>query len=57
VLQPAYPSRSRKTAFGGCLPLHFQAPGFYRKQGYDIVARLEAPPPGATRILMTKKLG
>lgn len=36
--------------------LHFQAPGFYRKQGYTEAARLEAPPPGATRFLMTKSL-
>ena len=34
----------------------FQAPGFYQKQGYEIAARLECDPPGATRMLMTKKL-
>lgn len=37
--------------------LHFQAPGFYRKQGYTEAAKLAPPPPGATRYLMTKKLG
>ena len=47
----------RGCALAALFTLHFQAPGFYRKQGYDIAARLEAPPPGATRILMTKKLG
>jgi GNAT superfamily N-acetyltransferase len=36
--------------------LTFQAPGFYLKQGYEIAARLECTPPGATRMLMTKKL-
>jgi len=36
--------------------LTFQAPGFYQKQGYDIAARLDCDPPGATRMLMTKKL-
>jgi GNAT superfamily N-acetyltransferase len=49
--------RRRGCALIALFTLHFQAPGFYRKQGYDIAARLDAPPPGATRILMTKKLG
>ena len=48
--------KRRGCALAALFTLHFQAPGFYRKQGYDIAARLEAPPPGATRILMTKKL-
>jgi GNAT superfamily N-acetyltransferase len=38
------------------MTLTFQAPEFYRKQGYEIAARLECDPPGATRLLMTKKL-
>jgi hypothetical protein len=36
--------------------LTFQAPGFYLKQGYEIAARLECSPPGATCMLMTKQL-
>jgi GNAT superfamily N-acetyltransferase len=36
--------------------LHFQAPGFYQKQGYEVAATLETPPPGATRFLMRKQL-
>jgi GNAT superfamily N-acetyltransferase len=36
--------------------LTFQAPGFYQKQGYDIAAQLDCDPPGATRMLMTKRL-
>ncbi len=36
--------------------LFFQAPGFYLKQGYDIAARIDCTPPGATRMLMTKNL-
>jgi hypothetical protein len=36
--------------------LSFQAPGFYLKQGYEIAAQLECSPPGASRMLMTKKL-
>ncbi len=49
--------KRRGCALIALFTLHFQAPGFYRKQGYEIAARLEAPPPGATRILMIKKLG
>ena len=36
--------------------LHFQAPGFYLKQGWEIAARIDCEPPGHTRFLMTKKL-
>ena len=36
--------------------LHFQAPGFYLKQGWEIAARIECEPPGHTRFYMTKKL-
>ena len=37
--------------------LHFQAPGFYLKQGWEVAARIECEPPGHTRFYMTKKLG
>ena len=36
--------------------MEIQAPGFYRKQGYEAAAVLECDPPGVTRYLMTKKL-
>jgi GNAT superfamily N-acetyltransferase len=36
--------------------LHFQAPGFYQKQGWEVAARIECEPPGHTRFHMTKKL-
>ena len=36
--------------------LHFQAPGFYLKQGWEIAARIDCEPPGHTRFHMTKKL-
>jgi GNAT superfamily N-acetyltransferase len=36
--------------------LHFQAPVFYQKQGWDVAARIECEPPGHTRFYMTKKL-
>ena len=36
--------------------LHFQAPGFYLKQGWEVAARIECEPPGHTRFYMSKKL-
>src|SRR4051812_9064367 len=36
--------------------IHFQAPGFYAKQGWEVTARIECEPPGHTRFHMTKKL-
>jgi GNAT superfamily N-acetyltransferase len=36
--------------------LHFQAPGFYLKQGWQVAARIDCEPPGHTRFYMTKKL-
>ena len=36
--------------------LHFQAPGFYLKQGWEVAARIGCEPPGHTRFYMTKKL-
>jgi len=36
--------------------IHFQAPGFYAKQGWEVAAWLECEPPGHTRFHMTKKL-
>jgi GNAT superfamily N-acetyltransferase len=48
--------RERGCTLIALFTLEFQAPGFYLKQGYELAARLEAPPPGATRMLMTKRL-
>jgi GNAT superfamily N-acetyltransferase len=48
--------RRRGCTLGGLFTLHIQAPGFYRKQGWEIAARLDVPPPGITRYLMTKTL-
>lgn len=36
--------------------LSFQAPGFYKRQGWDVLAELEGVPPAPSRFLMTKKL-
>jgi GNAT superfamily N-acetyltransferase len=36
--------------------LSFQAPGFYRRQGWQVLGRIDCDPPGHTRFMMTKKL-
>jgi GNAT superfamily N-acetyltransferase len=36
--------------------VHFQAPGFYLKQGWEVAARIDCEPPGHTRFYMTNKL-
>ena len=48
--------KRRGCAVAALFTLQIQAPGFYLKQGWDMAAKLEAPPPGITRYLMTKKL-
>ena len=37
--------------------LSFQAPGFYQRQGWEVLGRVDCDPPGHTRFMMTKKLG
>ncbi|WP_329399601.1 GNAT family N-acetyltransferase [Streptomyces melanogenes] len=34
----------------------FQAPGFYRKQGYEVVGEVPEYPPGVTEFILTKRL-
>jgi GNAT superfamily N-acetyltransferase len=48
--------KKRGCGLGALFTLHFQAPDFYRKQGWSVAAQLDVPPPGATRFLMTKQL-
>jgi len=36
--------------------LSVQAPGFYKKQGYDVAATIDCDPPGLTRYYMMTKL-
>ena len=36
--------------------MEIQAPGFYKKQGYEAAAVLDCAPPGVTRYVMTKRL-
>jgi GNAT superfamily N-acetyltransferase len=49
-------ARRRGCTRAALFTLTFQAPGFYLKQGYEVAAQLECAPPGATRMLMTKRL-
>jgi GNAT superfamily N-acetyltransferase len=36
--------------------LAFQAPGFYKRQGWEVLAELDGEPPAPSRFLMTKRL-
>jgi GNAT superfamily N-acetyltransferase len=36
--------------------LSIQAPGFYKRQGWEVLAEIDGGPPGPSRFLMTKKL-
>ncbi|MGH7031818.1 MAG: GNAT family N-acetyltransferase [Stellaceae bacterium] len=36
--------------------LSFQAPGFYQRQGWQVLGRIDCDPPGHTRFMMTKVL-
>lgn len=36
--------------------LSVEAPGFYKKQGYDVAATIDCEPPGLTRYYMLKEL-
>jgi GNAT superfamily N-acetyltransferase len=36
--------------------LSVEAPGFYKKRGYDVAATIDCEPPGLTRYYMMKKL-
>jgi len=48
--------KRRGCGIAALFTLEVQAPGFYLKQGWTMAAKLECPPPGITRYLMTKKL-
>ena len=36
--------------------ISFQVPGFYEKNGYRVLGSVACPPPGTSRIFMTKPL-
>jgi GNAT superfamily N-acetyltransferase len=48
--------RQRGCARAVLSTVHFQAPGFYLKQGWEVAARIDCEPLGHTRFYMTKKL-
>jgi GNAT superfamily N-acetyltransferase len=56
IAQAEEEARRRGCTRAALFTLTFQAPGFYLKHGYDIAARLDCDPPGATRMLKTKEL-
>nr|WP_228562972.1 GNAT family N-acetyltransferase [Catenulispora rubra] len=37
--------------------ISFQAPEFYRKQGWTVLGEVPCDPPGTSRVFMTKELG
>ena len=49
-------ARRRRCTRSVLSTLHFQAPGFYLKQGWEVAARINCVPPGHARFYMTKKL-
>jgi GNAT superfamily N-acetyltransferase len=49
-------ARRRGCAAAVLYTVHFQAPGFYAQQGWSELGRVEVPPPGHTRVFMTKRL-
>lgn len=44
-------TRSRLETWG------FQAPGFYRKRGYEVSGQVDDYPPGVTEFILTKSFG
>lgn len=58
IIKTAEDEAARRGCTGAVLhTVTFQAPGFYERQGYQVLGRIECDPPGHTRICMTKKLG
>ncbi|MFE2949098.1 GNAT family N-acetyltransferase [Embleya sp. NPDC059267] len=51
---PAPHARGCRTAV--LYTITFQAPGFYRKQGWKLLGEVPCDPPGAGRVFMTKEL-
>ncbi|KQX56923.1 MULTISPECIES: GNAT family N-acetyltransferase [unclassified Streptomyces] len=49
-------ARARGCAMGVLYTITFQAPGFYRKQGWRQLGEVPVAPPGAGRVFMTKDL-
>ena len=48
-------ARARGCSIFYLTTLSFQAPGFYRRHGYDVLARIEGYPDGIVKYLMHKR--
>ncbi|GAA0591064.1 GNAT family N-acetyltransferase [Streptomyces crystallinus] len=46
----------RSCAYARVETWDFQAPGFYRRQGYEVVGEVPDYPPGVTEFILTKRL-
>jgi GNAT superfamily N-acetyltransferase len=49
-------ARKRGCSTAVLYTITFQAPGFYERQGYRLLGRIECQPPGHTRLCMVKTL-
>ena len=49
-------ARERGCSTAVLYTITFQAPGFYERQGYQVLGRIECKPPGYTRLCMIKAL-
>jgi GNAT superfamily N-acetyltransferase len=49
-------ARKRGCSTAVLYTITFQAPGFYERQGYRLLGRIECQPPGYTRLCMVKTL-
>ncbi len=47
-------AKKRGCSAGVLFTITFQAPGFYERHGYRVLGRIECPPPGHTRLCMSK---
>jgi ribosomal protein S18 acetylase RimI-like enzyme len=50
-------ARSRGCSAAVLYTITFQAPGFYERNGCQVLGRIEYLPPGHARLCMTKRLG
>jgi len=49
-------ARQRSCSTAVLYTITFQAPGFYERQGYRLLGRVECEPPGYSRLCMLKTL-
>jgi GNAT superfamily N-acetyltransferase len=57
IILTAEASAAARGCIGACLDTHeFQAPGFYKKLGYNLVGTIQYCPPGSARHFFQKRL-